>query len=335
MARIALAGHVCVDLGPRLYPGELMHPGALVEVGPLAITLGGCVGNTARMLSLLGEPFEVYTAVGDDRLADVVRGEIESLGGGIDGVLAVPDVGTSYSVVVEQPGSDRIFWHYPGACAHFDGRSAKVEDADLVHVGYPALLPALTADDGNLLVELLARGRASGATTSVDLVYVDREASYASLDWGRILERACGEADLLSPSIDDVTSALGIEEPFSEELLDRTAQQFLDWGAAAVMLTAGAHGLLLRTAGSDRLRTAGRALAPLAQSWADATVRLAASGTPGGGTTVGAGDSASAGLLSAVLRGFAPGDAARLADACAASVVGGQDLPSWALAAGA
>lgn len=331
MARIALAGHVCVDISPRLFAGDIMHPGALVEVGPLAMSLGGCVGNTARMLSLLSEPFDVFTAVGDDQLAEVARAEISAFGGGTAGVLAVPGVGTSYSIVVEQPGRDRIFWHYPGACAHFDGRTANVAGSDLVHVGYPALLPSLTADDGELLVALLHRARTAGATTSVDLVYVDREASYASLDWSLILQRACAVADVMSPSIEDVTSAFGEEYSFSEGLLERTAERFLSDGAAAVMLTAGAHGLYLRTAGADRLRSAGRALAPLADSWADATVRLPASGKPGSGTTVGAGDSASAGLLSGILRGFDPERAVRLADACAASVVSGIALEQAAV----
>lgn len=331
MARIALAGHVCVDIAPRLFAGDIMHPGALVEVGPLAMSLGGCVGNTARMLSLLSEPFEVHTAVGDDQLAEVARAEIAAYGGGTAGVLAVPGIGTSYSIVVEQPGSDRIFWHYPGACAHFDGRSADVTGADLVHVGYPALLPALTADDGDLLIALLERARAGGATTSVDLVYVDREASYASLDWARILQRTCAVSDVMSPSIEDVTSAFGEDYSFSEGLLERTAERFLADGAAVVMLTAGAHGLYMRTANAGRLRNGGRALAPLADAWADVTVRLPASGKPGSGTTVGAGDSASAGLLSGILRGFDPERAVRLADACAASVVSGIPLERTAV----
>lgn len=325
MLTIALAGHLCVDLTPALLGPPRLVPGELVEVGPLTTSLGGCLGNTARALAALGHPVAVHAAVGDDDLGRTARE-------GLRGPLVTPalDVlpgGTSYSVVVQPPGADRVFWHHTGVNAAFDGAGLDVTGTDLLHLGYPALLPALLDDGGRPLAALLARARAAGATTSVDLVVVDRQTPVGRLDWRSLLQRACAETDVISPSLDDLTSALGIATPTSGEAVDalaeELAEQLLAWGVGVVLLTLGDRGALLRTAGAERLAAGGRALAPLAASWAGASLRLPALRVPLATTTNGAGDASSAGLLHALSLGADPELAARLARACAAAVVSG------------
>ena len=53
---IAVAGHLCVDITPRLDghdPG--LEPGVLYAVGPLRQQIGGSVANTGGTLTRLGE----------------------------------------------------------------------------------------------------------------------------------------------------------------------------------------------------------------------------------------------------------------------------------------
>lgn len=329
MLTTALAGHVCADLTPALLGAPRLDPGALVEVGPLAFSLGGCVANTAGALVDLGHPVTVHAGVGDDELGRLVRA-------GLRGPLVTPrlqllDAATSYSVVVQPPGVDRVFWHHTGANAAFDGSGVDLTGpggpVDLLHLGYPALLPALLVDGGAPLAGLLASARAQGTTTSVDLVVVDPGTDVGRLDWHALLARMTAETDVLSPSLDDLTSALGLPTPataadaaaLAEELADR----LLGWGAAVVLLSDGERGALLRTAGADRLRAGGRALAPLAGTWADRRVHLPALAVPEAATTNGAGDASTAGLLHALARGATPEQAVRLASASAAAVVAG------------
>ncbi len=76
--------------------------------------------------------------------------------------LDVRGSATSYSVVVQPPGADRVFWHHTGANATYDGAGLDVSGLDLLHLGYPALLPALLTDGGAPLAALLGRARAAG-----------------------------------------------------------------------------------------------------------------------------------------------------------------------------
>ena len=66
MRRTVVAGHVCVDLAPRLEVLPRSAPGDLELVGPLDMTPGGCVSNTGGMLAALGAPVEVVGDAGDD-----------------------------------------------------------------------------------------------------------------------------------------------------------------------------------------------------------------------------------------------------------------------------
>src|SRR5205823_1161954 len=107
-------------------------------------------------------------------------------------------------LVLEPPGIDRSFWHHVGANAECDGTAFELTGVELLHVGYPSLLPAMTADGGEPLVALFARARAAGITTSLDLAVVDPASPAARLDWSALLRRVLPLVDVLSPSVADV-----------------------------------------------------------------------------------------------------------------------------------
>ena len=230
---------------------------------------------------------------------------------------------TSYSLVFEKPGVDRTFWHHTGANDEFDGTSVQLDGLSLLHVGYPTLLLGMLTDGGRPMHGLLARARAAGVTTSLDLAVVDRTSAVGALDWSSILESAFAECDIASPSLDDLTSALHIDDAYSPKLVDELADRMLTQGAAVVAISAGRYGLRLRTASASRLRAGGALLAPLADSWADVALTVPPLWVEHPVTTNGAGDASTAGLLFALTRGASPEQAAVLAAACSAVVIGG------------
>lgn len=324
MLKISVAGLVCVDLRPQLDDSARLAPGRLIEIGPLSMQLGGMVGNSGVNLLDLGAPLRLECGVGDDELGQFVRESLSARGADIGGIRSVTGVGTSYSLILEPHGVDRTIWHSIGANAMFDGSEVDIDGVDILHVGYPALLPALVANNAAPINALLTRARAAAVTTSVDLSFVDTASAAAELDWGSILPLIAAQTDVISPSLDDLTSALRIDESFSTDLVDRMLTQLIEWGVAVAAISAGDQGLFVRTAGADRLRLAGRALAVDADLWAEHEIRLPPVCRDTPVTTNGAGDASSAGLLYGIAVGLGPKSSARLAAACAGALVSGQ-----------
>lgn len=322
MLRAVVAGHVCLDLIPSFTGPADVTAGTLVEVGSMAVRPGGCVANTGGDLIALGAPARLVADVGDDDLGRLLPELLAGIGAP-PALHAVVGASTSYSVVVQPPGRERTFWHHVGANAAFDGSSVDVTECDLLHVGYPPLLPALAANDGAGLRTLLARARGSGATTSVDLAVVDGAGAAGRLDWATILRETLPLTDVFTPSVDDLDSALDRVFARNPEALAAAAGELVTGGAAVVALTAGPGGMLLRTAGRERLRAGGRALRALGSDWADRELWVPALPGPVT-TTIGAGDAATAGLLYAVLAGLGPEEALLAASGAAALKVSGR-----------
>jgi len=209
-----------------------------------------------------------------------------------------------------------------GANARFDGARVQPDATDLVHLGYPALLPLLHADCGSRLRDLLARVRQAGTTTSLDLSFVTPGSPAAEVDWRLLLQRTAPLVDVLSPSVDDLVSALGVASPTSVSEVRELGRVLLGLGSAVVLLTNGEQGMHLFTAGRDRLSRAGRCLSERAEAWADRELYLPASAS-GPLATTGAGDAATAGLLFGVLAGSDADEAATIAARAAALKVAG------------
>lgn len=323
MLSIAVAGHLCLDLSPSLDSGIELVPGALTGVGPLAVTLGGSVANTGSALADLGATVSPSATIGADELGELLLSKLAAEGFATPRLTASRSSATSYSLVIEPPGADRTFWHHTGANDEFDGTAVDLDGIGLLHIGYPPLLPGLLVDGGRPLHELLARGRRAGATTSLDLAVVDPDSPAGSHDWKALLTTALADCDVVSPSLDDLTSALRIDQPYSLDFVDELAEWMLDAGAAVVAISAGRHGLRLRTGSVARLRAAGAALAPHADAWADrALTAPPLSVTPR--TTNGAGDASTAGLLFGIASGAEPELATALAAACSAAIMIGE-----------
>ena len=77
MHSIAVAGHLCLDITPLQADRAQIDPGSLFDVGPLSVTLGGCVANTGGVLADLGAVVVPYATIGDDELGGLSREKLE------------------------------------------------------------------------------------------------------------------------------------------------------------------------------------------------------------------------------------------------------------------
>lgn len=325
MSRAVVAGHICLDLLPALGPSPSVAPGFLVEVGPLRLVAGGCVGGTGLALVQLGVPTRLVADIGDDELGSVLCATLARGGASATGLQQRLGATTSYSLVLEPPQTDRSFWHHVGANETFDGSEVDLAGVELLHLGYPSLLPALCAERGQAWENLLIRARDQDTITSLDLATLDPGSAAATLDWPALLGRVLPLTDVISPSVDDVAGALGMATPQCIVETAAMGRRLLDLGAAVVMLTASRSGLLLATAGRERLQRSGLLLREQADAWADRVIWVPSCDVPLR-TTTGAGDAASAGLLAALLGGAGPEQAAVAASRTAAARVGGLPL---------
>lgn len=120
MPRIVVAGHVCLDIIPAFRGeggslGSVLVPGKLVDVGPAVLSTGGTVSNVGLALHRLGLDVSLMGKVGDDLFGRAILDLLRRQGQGLaDGMIVAPGEATSYSVVLNPPGVDRIFLHCPG-----------------------------------------------------------------------------------------------------------------------------------------------------------------------------------------------------------------------------
>lgn len=350
---IIVAGHICVDIIPA-WPqavesfAAVFKPGRLNEVGPALISTGGAVSNTGIALHRLGVPVQLMGKVGPDlfgrAILDVVAGYDPAL---TAGMIVDPTADSSYTLVINPPGVDRIFLHNPGANRTFgaaDVDLAKVRGAKVFHFGYPPIMRRMYLDDGAELATLLHAVHDLGVTTSLDMAQPDPTAEAGRVDWRRVLENALPHVDIFAPSLDETIFMLdrahydAIQRGEAArtpdvDLLHRLAQELLDMGAAVVALKLGELGLYLRTTNNaERLAAAGALIAPLHAGWLGRELLTPCYVANLAGTT-GAGDCTIAGLLTSLLHGRPAEEAILDATAVGAASVESPDatggVPTW------
>ena len=319
MGKVAVVGHLCVDIRPQLLHPPTLEPGTLRQVGPATISLGGAVANTGRVLAVLGVPVVGWGAVGADDLGIIIRSHLGRIAGFEFRAQAVT-ADTSYTIVIEPPGTDRAFWNHPGSNAQLELGAVSLSDIEVVHFGYPSLMPGVCADGGRGLVELFERATAQDVLTSLDLAWVDPASAAAQVDWPDLLRRVLPVTDVLCPSYDDLACIFDLPARFDRVAAADVMERLLGWGAGMVMLTAGADGILLAAAGAARLESfASHGLRP--QEWADMRLQVPARTLSRVTTTTGAGDAATAGLLFGLRSGLGPERAVGVAAAVAVAVI--------------
>jgi sugar/nucleoside kinase (ribokinase family) len=321
---VLVAGHLCIDITPELTGVPGLVPGQLYEIGSAQLTLGGCVANTGLALAAAGVPTRVCGRVGNDPLGQIVRRLLAELGVDLKDVTTTAGAATSYTIVLQPPDHDRTFWHHPGANASFTGREVNLDGVDILHLGYPPLLPALLDDDAASLHNLLKEARSRQITTSLDLAVVDPGSRAAEVDWRRVFARIMPYVDIATPSLDDLTSALAIARTTDDDLVEECAHRLVDAGCAIAVVSAGARGAYAVSAGADRLAVAGPALSSVRSTWSSTAEWVPAAAPRLIASTTGAGDAATAGLLYGLAQGTGIRRATRLAARFAAANIEGR-----------
>tara|TARA_B100000809_G_scaffold262573_1_gene313849 strand:- start:1032 stop:2216 length:1185 start_codon:yes stop_codon:yes gene_type:complete len=347
-AEIVVAGHLCLDIFPDLSQQDggleaLMVPGKLVDTGPAVFATGGAVSNTGLAAHRLGIRTSLMGKVANDvfgqGILDVLRGRDPAL---VDGMIIDENVASSYTVIINVPGVDRIFLHCPGSNDSYRAGDIDIDalgEARLLHFGYPPLMRAIYEDEGLSLGAAFARIRQAGLATSLDMARPDPDSAAGGVNWRAFLERVLPQVDIFTPSIDEilfmvdrdrfdrlVDSTGSVEAVIDGGALGEVADTLLEMGAAVVLLKLGAQGLYLKTTGdADRLTATGRvALGP---AWSGCEL-IIPSYSVDEVSAAGAGDCAIAGFLAAVIRGLAPAEALSAAAACGACNVEAADAIS-------
>jgi len=230
-ARVACFGILVADMFvPPL--AALPAAGELVATDDFLVAPGGCAANVAVALRRLDVPVAVGGRVGDDLIGELIRRELGADGVDTSGIIAMPGIGTSKTVIVTVAGEDRRYLHTFGANAAFtanDILTSAFATAEVIYLGGYLILPSLREDE---LAARLAEARARGATVILDVVAPS--GTRPSLDE---MDRLLPHVDYFVPNHDEARAIMGEAEPH------RQAQLLVGHGARTVMIKLGERGL--------------------------------------------------------------------------------------------
>jgi sugar/nucleoside kinase (ribokinase family) len=346
-------GHICVDLTPTIESDEpvslekFFRPGALIAVEGIDVSPGGAVANTGTALSTLGVETGLVARIGSDPFAELLRSAIERQG--IEARLSRREgARTSYSLIIPPPGHDRIFFHDPGANHQFtpeDVTDEALEEAKLLHFGYPPMMRSTYLDGGAGLYRLFRRAREAGTMVSLDMALPDTDSEAGRVDWAQFLTRVLPEVDFFFPSFEEIAYMLDrslyeqriqqagqgdIVDVISPDDLRLLGEKLNSLGAEISGIKAGHLGIYMRTdalgrddgdAGNTekdfaRLEHAG-GIRP--REWADRELFVPSFTLDELLSATGAGDASIAGVLAGVIRGLGPKRALQIGAGAGAS----------------
>lgn len=310
-AGVVCVGSIIADLSKVIdaYPA-LDHLATIEEV---SISTGGPGLNMAVDLSLLGAGFPLCMlgAIGDDQHGAFVISECARLGIDTSGVATVADTPTAFTdAMVERDGGRRTFFHHQGANARFNAADADLTrcGARILHAGAPGLhefMDAPIPGGGNGWSALLARARASGMHTNLEMVDVDPARLNAlvgpclpHLDSVVINEL---EAGALTSIYAPAPNAAG---PVDWAALETMARRLLELGVAKLAVVHFPAGCVAAT--------------PDGRTWRQGSVRVPRDEVR---STTGAGDAFAAGVVFGLHEGWPVGECIRLGVASAAASI--------------
>ncbi|HTL52910.1 MAG TPA: carbohydrate kinase family protein [Planctomycetota bacterium] len=209
---IIVAGLICADLFPRFLSeqhatvGQLLVPGKLLQTRPLTLATGGSVANTGIALHKLGYKPTLMGTVGNDFLSAALEAKLRESGAEV--LLRHDQQGsTSYTVILDIPGQDRIFLHHTGSNDRFTASDidyGRVKKAVHFHFGYLPLMKKMYADSGKQAVAMYRRVKALGLTTSLDMTPPDPLSPAGQVNWPGLLKRLLPSVDLFPPSLEEL-----------------------------------------------------------------------------------------------------------------------------------
>jgi sugar/nucleoside kinase (ribokinase family) len=326
---IAIAGYTCVDLIPDFKKTEcftslsnLFRPGKLIEIDGINVVLGGVVANTGLAMKKFNKKVFLNGLVGDDFMGKIIKEGFERYNIS-EGMKTTKKAGTAFSIVLAPPGVDRIFLESPGCNQIFDTSFINfdaISQSKVFHFGYPPLLKQFFLNNGSQLVEMFSEIQRMGVVTSLDFSLPDPESESGKISWPEVMKRILPYTDIFVPSLEE---AIQIMMPLKYEeiqaknentemiyqiptlLIREVGKMIIDSGVKIVLIKAGERGAYLLT-GDVRLINEKTGINLPAENWnfrelwceayhADKLKII---------NTNGAGDTAVAAFLSAILDGY-------------------------------
>lgn len=323
-----IAGYICVDLIPKFKRNEsftciadALKPGRLTEIDGLSSTLGGVVANTGLAMKRFSKEVYLNGLIGHDFIGDIIKERLDSYGL-MTGIKMTSEEGTAFGLVIAPPGIDRIFLESPGCSQVFDFDNISydiIAQSRLFHFGYPPLLKQFYKNNGKQLYDMFAAIHGMGIVTSLDFSLPDAESESGKLNWTDILYRVLPFTDIFVPSLEEVLQIIMPAE-YAEllasagdkevidlvplEMIREIGKRIIDAGTKVLLIKAGHRGAYLWTGDVSSLNEKAE-LGLDEKDWNDR--QLWCKAYPVDEAKVknasGAGDTASAAFLSAMLDG--------------------------------
>lgn len=335
---VVIAGYTCVDMVPnfkkdRTFTGisDLFKPGKLIEIDGMNFVPGGVVPNTGLALKKFGKRVFLNGLIGDDFIGRIAKEWLDQYNIS-EGIVSTAASGTAFSIVLAPPGIDRIFLESPGCNMIFDSAFINFEavsECSIFHFGYPPLMRQFYLNNGRQLHQMFSKVQKMGVLTSLDFSLPDPESESGKTDWPGIMEETMPYIDIFVPSLEEVLQIMlpgeyteiltsiessGIKDKLSMEKIREVGRRIIDSGVKILLIKAGSYGAYLLTGNISSLNE--KLEIKLSEKewnykelWCNAypadDLKIVNSS--------GAGDTAAAAFLSAILDGESPGTSLKYA----------------------
>ena len=211
-------------------------PGSLILTDDLQLSIGGCASNVAVDLARLGRRAGIAACIGEDYFGRAMDDMLARDGVDTSGLVRMPGVPTSGSLVINVRGEDRRFIHCVGANGVFTDAHVpldRLERSRALYVGGYGLMSSLTPD---AVCRLFRAARELGVPTVLDVVLP------AGKDFSDWIAPVLPLTDVFLPNTDEARTLLSEADPV------RQAREFLRMGAGTVIVTCGGDGAVIGNA---------------------------------------------------------------------------------------
>lgn len=240
---------------------------------------GGSPANTALALARLGEEVQFLGRFGHDVFGERARARLADNGVGLDASVAAAEPSTLAVATTDDEGhASYAFWTTGTADWQWTDNELASVPGPQARAAHTASVASWTPPGAAVIIAMLQRARAQGCLVSYD---PNIRPALLTEQSPALIRDAIASAHLVKVSDEDVSTLHPGTEPVE------AARGWLDHGPSMVVVTAGAQGARAMRQGEDDV------VVPAAQ--VDVT------------DTIGAGDTFTAGLLSALLAMVAPG----------------------------
>ena len=268
---VLIAGYTCVDLIPDFKKTEsftdissLFVPGKLIEIEGINFVPGGVVANTGMAMKKFNKNVFLNGLVGDDFIGRIAIEWFDKYNLS-EGIRTTGKAGTAFSIVIAPPGIDRIFLESPGCNQLFERSFINfdaVSQSRMFHFGYPPLLKQFYQNNGSQLADLFSEVQKMGVVTSLDFSLPDPESESGKVNWPGIMQKVLPYTDIFVPSLEEIFQIMlpgEYEEILSSKasgyIIDKLVvstireigRQIIDSGVKILLIKAGHFGAYLLT----------------------------------------------------------------------------------------